>query len=162
MKANQELTDVQLKRGNKFDVKRNIFKYILIEDYSKAINETIMKLEDIKFKLDRIEINTKEELNSINNKFNSIIKNFEEETKKEKPMEEYNIQIEAKLNQFEKNLNPNQMVDTYKENEMQNKIIELEKRIMILENKMKIKTQKRLKKKKRMKILKYLMKKKII
>ena len=103
LKANQELTDVQLKRGNKFDVKRNIFKYILIEDYSKAIDETIMKLEDIKFKLDRIEINTKEELNSINNKFNSIIKNFEEETKKEKPMEEYNIQIEAKLNQFEKN-----------------------------------------------------------
>ena len=137
LKANQELTDVQLKRGNKFDVKRNIFKYILIEDYSKAIDETIMKLEDIKFKLDRIEINTKEELNSINNKFNSIIKNFEEETKKEKPMEEYNIQIEAKLNQFEKNLNPNQMADTYKENEMQNKIIELEKRIMILENKMK-------------------------
>ena len=47
LKANQELTAIQLERGNKFDAKRNIFKYILLEDYSKAVNETIMKLEEI-------------------------------------------------------------------------------------------------------------------
>ncbi len=55
-----------------------------------------MKIEAIKFKLDRIAINTKEELNFINNNFNSLLKILKKKLKKKSLLKNMKLKLKKK------------------------------------------------------------------
>ena len=92
----KELIKYKLKPENISSTKRDIFKSILIEEHIKRLNETIMKIEAIKFKLDRIAINTKEELNFINNNFNSLLKILKKKLKKKSLLKNMKLKLKKK------------------------------------------------------------------
>ena len=128
----------KLKLGDRNSAKRMLCKIKVLEFSLKIWNETINKLEEKKIKLDISNNFSDEDLNEFEQSYYSIIKNLNEEIKNATFPKEDGKEIDDDLSKLEGNkIDNNDMKFTKMEsdNYMKDKIIELEKRIIVLENK---------------------------
>ena len=120
-----------LKSEDKEGARLILFKKKLVDENIKRLNKTFFKLEEQKYKFQNIEINS-EDLNNFEKNYYTIIRKFDEEARKEISINDYEKEIDMELSNI---LNYNKFNSNYNENEMRNKIIQLEQRIMSLEKK---------------------------
>ena len=120
-----------LDSGDKEGARIILFKKKLVDENIKRLNETFFKLEEQKYKFQNIEINS-QDLNNFEKNYYTIIRKYDEEVRKEISIKDYEKEIDMELSNI---LNSNKFNSNYNENEMRNKIIQLEQRIISLEKK---------------------------
>ena len=120
-----------LDSGDKEGAMIILFKKKLVDENIKRLNETFFKLEEQKYKFQNIEINS-QDLNNFEKNYYTIIRKYDEEVRKEISIKDYEKEIDMELSNI---LNSNKFNSNYNENEMRNKIIQLEQRIISLEKK---------------------------
>ena len=120
-----------LDSGDKEGARIILFKKKLVDENIKRLNETFFKLEEQKYKFQNIEINS-QDLNNFEKNYYTIIRKYDEEVRKEISINDYEKEIDMEISNI---LNSNKFNGNYNENEMRNKIIQLEQRIISLEKK---------------------------